>query len=415
MVQQTYLLVVKGGENMIPRLYDEYNESVRIEWRKGTAEDPYIDMLEHHKIINNKIVLSEIPVEFHRVVINGFSEIDQRKPAAKKIPDVQEYIVNYSNGIVTFHPSQEGKTVVTKYKGRGFIQYPASRIWAHYPNPDAVMNLQEIIEISHKRIEEVEIAIDEVIRATNNANIAAEGAIIATQKANQAADSAASAANTAIDASKNANDMADYAYQAALTTRLIWLDPVETYADIAVTYPNPEIGSTTMVKQTGSRYRYEGNGIWREIDNYTRGSIPLASPTVNGLMSSDDYILTHDKLKYRAFGFALPTITSMGIQKLIIQFPFDGVITDVVAICNKPCATVPTNLYIERISKNDFGQQVPWEKIHSSPISFGVNEYSAIIPNIDKQNITSGDIFRLNVEGFDPSQEGIAIQIFVQL
>lgn len=401
---------------MIPRLYDQYNDSVRIIWRSGTADDPYREMLEHQKIINNKITLSEIPVEFHRVVINGFFELDQRKPSAKKIPEENDFIVNYSNGIITFHPSQEGKTVVAKYRGRGFIQYPASRIWAHYPNPDVVMNLQDIIEISHKRISDVEIAIENAILATNNANIAAEGASIAAFKANQAADSAASASNTAIDASKRADESAKTALDAVLTTRLVWLEPVATYSDIVTTYPNPVIGSTTMVLETGARYRYEGDGVWREIDNYTRGSIPLASPTVHGLMSSDDYKLTHEKLKQRQISFILPVITDIGVQKVFIPFDFSGKVKSIVGLCGRAVSSGRTILYIEKISQEGFGGTTEtWERITPSEIIFDINETHAFVPPIENITVNKGDVFRIYVEEFDPSQEGISINITIEL
>ncbi|WP_068794321.1 hypothetical protein [Brevibacillus laterosporus] len=61
----------------------QYNDPLLIEWRKGDESDPYIDRTETHKIINNRIVLTEIPAEFHRVEIYGYSEIDN----ANLIPD----------------------------------------------------------------------------------------------------------------------------------------------------------------------------------------------------------------------------------------------------------------------------------------------------------------------------------------
>lgn len=401
---------------MQARLYDQYNDSVRILWRSGTQNDPFVDQTESLKIINNRICLSEIPAEDFRVFINGFTEIDKRKPAAKKIPEGVEFIVNYSNGIIDFHPSQEGKTVVAIYKGRGMIQYPASRIWAHYPNPDVVMNLQEIIEISRQRVEEIVVATELAVQAANNANIAAEGASIATHKANQAADAASSAANTAIDASKRANESAHFANEAALTTRLIWLEPVPTFDDIAIFYPNPEIGSTTMVLDNGARYRYEGNGIWRQIDNYTRGSIPLASSVLNGLMSKEDYELTHTKLKYRTIVFVLPVITEIGAQKVYVPFDFNGTIKSVNAICGRPVSQGKTSLFIEKISKNGFGSATEaWERLSSSEIVFDVNESHAFVPPVDVTRINKDDVFRIYIEEFDPSHEGISLSIQVEI
>lgn len=400
---------------MQARLYDQYNDSMRILWRNNTQDDPYIDKTESLKIINNRIVLSEIPAEFHRVMINGYTEVDQRKPGSKKIPDVNDFIVNYSNGVINFHPSQEGKIVNAVYKGRGMIQYPASRIWAHYPNPDVVMNLQEIIELSRQRVEEIIVATEQAVRAADNANIAAEGANIAKDKAIQAADAAVSAANTAIDASRRADDSAKFANDAALTTRLIWLEPVPTYDDIFTTYPNPEIGSTTMVLENGARYRYEGNNTWRQIDNYTRGSIPLASPVIDGLMSKEDYSLTHDKLKFKTIGFSIPLFTSSGVQKLILESPVRGTLRQIRAICSKPCTTISTELYIEKINSMQFEEQFEWEKISTSPLSFPIGSYRAFVPETEITEIDVGDVFRINVLSFDPAMEGIMIALDIEL
>ncbi|MGG0797410.1 hypothetical protein ABE137_26045, partial [Brevibacillus laterosporus] len=314
----------------------QYNDPLLIEWRKGDESDPYIDRTETHKIINNRIVLTEIPAEFHRVEIYGYSEIDQRKPDSRPIPLENDFIVTYYNGFITFHPSQEHKTVSVFYKGRGMIQYPASRIYAHNPNNDVVENLQHIIDTALIKIIEVGDSIEKALEATKNANMAAEGAFIATSRANQATEMALSASDKAIKASNNADEKADLAYKAAMTTRLIWLKPVDKYEDIALAYPNPEIGSTTMVLSTGSRYRYEGDGLWKEIDNYTRGSIPLASEKIDGLMSSDDFNLMHNKLQYRSIHFVIPTITMDGVQKVITSVPFDCKIKSIKAIYNKP-------------------------------------------------------------------------------
>lgn len=400
---------------MQARLYDQYNDSIRIIWRNNTQDDPYVDKTESLKIINNRIVLSEIPTEFQRVLINGYTEIDQRKPSAKKIPDEKSFIVNYSNGIIDFHSSQEGKTVVAVYKGRGMIQYPASRIWAHYPKPDVVLNLQEIIEMSRQRVEEIVFATEQAVKAADNANIAAEGANIAKNKAIQAADAAVSATNTAIDASKRADESAKFANDAALSTRLIWLEPVPTFTDITTTYPNPEIGSTTMVLDNGARYRYEGKGIWRQIDNYTRGSIPMSSELLDGLMSKEDYALTHSKLKYRTIGFSIPLFTSTGAQKLIIDAPFQGKLKRIRAICNKPCATLSTELHIEKISSTNFEGQHEWEKITPTPLSFAIGGYRAFVPDPVLTEVEKGDVFRINTLSFDPLMEGIMIALDIEL
>lgn len=125
---------------MITMEYPQYNDPFLIIWRAGTPDDPYIDKTDTLKIINNQIVLSEIPDEFNHVTISGYTEVYNTPPTST------QFVVNYQNGIVTFNSSEEGKTVTATYKGRGLIQYPAERIYVHSDNPDITQNIQQMID-----------------------------------------------------------------------------------------------------------------------------------------------------------------------------------------------------------------------------------------------------------------------------
>lgn len=69
-----------------------------------------------------------------------------------------------------------------------------------------------------------------------------------------------------------------------LETNIDWKEAVNTYADIATTYPNPQDGWTVNVKDTDYTYRYNGTE-WVAI---SANAIPLATQSVNGLMSATD-------------------------------------------------------------------------------------------------------------------------------
>lgn len=69
-----------------------------------------------------------------------------------------------------------------------------------------------------------------------------------------------------------------------LETNIDWKEAVNTYNDIATTYPNPQDGWTVNVKDTDYTYRYNGTE-WVAI---SANAIPLATQSVNGLMSSTD-------------------------------------------------------------------------------------------------------------------------------
>ena len=70
----------------------------------------------------------------------------------------------------------------------------------------------------------------------------------------------------------------------AITTGMEWKPAVETQADIAKTYPDPEDGWTVNVKDTDITYRYTGTA-WIAI---SANSIPMATSDVDGKMSKTD-------------------------------------------------------------------------------------------------------------------------------
>lgn len=68
----------------------------------------------------------------------------------------------------------------------------------------------------------------------------------------------------------------------AVVSSLQWKPSVETYADIATTYPNPADGWTVNVNDTDITYRYTGSS-WIAI---SANSIPIATSGTDGKMSA---------------------------------------------------------------------------------------------------------------------------------
>jgi hypothetical protein len=65
-----------------------------------------------------------------------------------------------------------------------------------------------------------------------------------------------------------------------------WKETVNTYDDIATTYPTPDDGWTVNVKDTDITYRYDSTlKVWIPI---SANSIPLATSSVDGKMSKAD-------------------------------------------------------------------------------------------------------------------------------
>lgn len=153
--------------------YLQYNNPIRIIWRAGTVEDPYVDISESWRIINDKIVLTEIPDEFYRVRITNYIEVLDKN----KILSSNEFRVNYQNSIIEFNPTEENKTVQVIYKGRGQILYPASRIYTNNDNPNIIQTLQDIVD-THRDVIDTEAQLQQIKNdadiATNNAQAVAD-------------------------------------------------------------------------------------------------------------------------------------------------------------------------------------------------------------------------------------------------
>lgn len=70
-----------------------------------------------------------------------------------------------------------------------------------------------------------------------------------------------------------------------LETNIDWKESVNTFNDIASTYPNPQDGWTVNVKDTDYTYRYNGSE-WVAI---SANAIPKATNNIDGLLSKEDH------------------------------------------------------------------------------------------------------------------------------
>ena len=88
-----------------------------------------------------------------------------------------------------------------------------------------------------------------------------------------------------------------------LETNIDWKEAVNTYSDIATTYPNPQDGWTVNVKDTDYTYRYNGSE-WVAI---SANAIPEATTSVKGLMTPTQV----SKLNGIEAGAQVNTVTSV--------------------------------------------------------------------------------------------------------
>jgi len=428
--------------------YLQYNDPLTIIYRKGTPDDPYKRRIDSLPVINNQITLLEIPSEFHKVLISGYSEITLDTFSRKKKIESNEFLVNYSNGNIQFNPSEEGKTLVCESYGRGIILYPASRIYAMVSrNPDVVKTLQDIIDEALKKIGDAEVAIERVNIAIRNAEIATSNANTATDNANRARDDANAATaeskvatENAITATTNANSAAqealkarDLAIEARNQSILIWKKSVPSRDVLEATYPNPQIGWTVAMDDTGIVYRFDGVE-WKDIGNMV-GSVPLATETLDGLMKSTDFsklknIEAHAQVNYigeeaknalpdyfktKVITFVFASTVDVGIQEAEIKFPYQGEIVGVSASCSTEGNDI-TEIDIEKVNELDFINKNPWSNVLSRrlliPYGSKVDDQQAAIA---LPQVTKNDYFRVNVKQVGQGLSSLIVQIEVKI
>lgn len=225
--------------------------------RKGTSDDPYLDITELVYVSQGKAPLSEIPYNFNKVkiieqVIGGtgsptnvldggtFSKSSSTVNVNTNntfyeiysgIPTDNQYVVDYGEGFITFSTSQEGACFVVEYKGTGYKYFSDKRIFTQDYGNGIVQTLNDITTTGNQKITEITTSINNANQATLSAN----------------------------NATSN--------YQTLLNQQLLIYKPsVSTYSVIATTYTTPALGWTTVAKDTGVRYRYDGSS-WVDIGN----------------------------------------------------------------------------------------------------------------------------------------------------
>jgi len=108
-----------------------YNDPLIITWYTDNSGNKINVHRQNqsYKIINNKIILSEIPDEFlkiNTIIINN--TIIYENKIGTNI-NINNFVVNYTLGEITIDPSYNGETVtIPSWYARGVIKYPASRI-----------------------------------------------------------------------------------------------------------------------------------------------------------------------------------------------------------------------------------------------------------------------------------------------
>lgn len=375
----------------------EYNDKSIIIWRKGTTDDPYKPRTDSLPVINGLITLLEIPSDIHKVHISGFTEVAHELYKRKVALEENEFLVDYANGSIQFHPVHEGTTFVSSYLGKGKILYPASRIYAMVQrNPDIVVTLQDYIDSLESLSLELNLKLSEINSAISDAV--------------QAATAATIAADNAADAASNADQAAQAALDAAASTIAIRQESVDEFDDLLIAYPNPENGWQVTLNTTGDVYRYDGvvSHQWINIGNLLGGTIPYVSENSDGLLYKEDY----RNFVLRRLFFTIPKVLSQGVQTIGLgSIPFNGELVRAHAYCVESGISNQTEIAIEKISESDLDGSGIWDNIFSQNLVLPAGELTSIGGTIADTAGNKGDIYRINISQFDNSIKGITIQL----
>lgn len=185
--------------------------------------------------------------------------------------------------------------------------------------------------------------------AANNANTATTNANNAATNANNAATSANNAATAANNAASNATTQAtyaqqqgdyakaqgDYAKQVGNENKINRLNPVNTFDDIATTYPNPNLGDTVQTLDNGKFYRWDGTQ-WKFVEQWTSSAISTLSTELSNAKNDTVNSVVYQTLQERL------NDTSNKI----------GILNNELSKQNKQSATIGQGLNIINASQN---------------------------------------------------------------
>lgn len=113
-----------------------------IHKREGTENDPFIKLIDTNYVRNSFFTLKEIPS-----FSNEFKVTDSKGAVLTQVesddPGMNQYRVDYSEGLVQFNQDRTGERVTCEYTGMGYVSIPASRVWIQGEDGDILKSLEE--------------------------------------------------------------------------------------------------------------------------------------------------------------------------------------------------------------------------------------------------------------------------------
>lgn len=105
----------------------ENNDPILGKLRKGNSSNPYRRIVETLQVANGKAHLTELPTKFDKVHVTGLTYPMYEKSDGDLSRDT--YVVDYTEGVVYFHPEVDAQYLVFSYMGRGAHFFPSTRVY----------------------------------------------------------------------------------------------------------------------------------------------------------------------------------------------------------------------------------------------------------------------------------------------
>jgi hypothetical protein len=115
-----------------------------VQRRTGQRGNEFVNLSHPITVVNGKVTLDEIPNKFDSVAISNATTT--LNTTENGLPDADTVVVNYNTGELHFDPTHNGAQFTVSYVGTGFFQLSAKRVFTETTNPDAVSNIQDMID-----------------------------------------------------------------------------------------------------------------------------------------------------------------------------------------------------------------------------------------------------------------------------
>lgn len=355
-------------------------DPLKIVWRSGKDGDEYVDKSDVKTITQNYITLDEIPWAFQGVEIDGYIEVKPNAANQHYMPASNEYIVDYTSntGRVYFNPSENGKSVASIYKGMGIILYPASRVYVESTNSDSTQTLQDFVDETKAEIDRVDADLTTLENEMNDILL----------KADYDTDR-----DGVVDHANESNFVNGRNVDDTVTsTNNLWTaqkvsDELATKSDIGHTHTKSEITDFVETDYVHQNVAETITGAKSFAEDVQVQNVPFSQVDLNA----------REKILY--FVSTAP-VYSNGVQKAILQFPYDGLLESVTASVSIAGIT-QTILKIEKCSETDYEGTQNWINVFSTNLTIDANKlsskHSATQYVIANSNVSAGDYFRINL------------------